>query len=115
VGLALLCQMRQERTRGMYDTPEIHVHQAVHLLLVNLVKFSYQGHAGIVDEYVDVGMTKDCVSRKVLDLTRFRDIDDMGRNSLWADAGDFSGNRQQACSVAITERQFAVPFREFQR
>src|SRR6185437_9966506 len=76
---------------------------------------SYQRHAGIVDEYVDIGMIKNCLLRKVLDLIGLRDIDDMGRNLLWTGPGDFSGDRQQACFIAVTERQFAVPFREFQR
>ena len=107
--------MRQERTCGMYDAPEIHVHQPVHLLLVYLVKFSYQRHAGIVDEYVEIGMIRNCLLRKVLDLIGLRDIDDMGRKLLWTGPGDFSGDRQQACFIAVTERQFAVPFREFQR
>src|SRR6185437_1404844 len=115
VGLALPFKMRQERSCGMYDAPEIHVHQPVHLLLVYLVKFSYQRHAGIVDEYVDIGMIKNCLLRKVLDLIGLRDIDDMGRNLLWTGPGDFSGDRQQSCFIAVTERQFAVPFREFQR
>ena len=46
-------------------------------------------------------MASDRLLRKVPDLIGFRDIDDMGRNSLRASSGDLGGDRQQACLVAI--------------
>ena len=68
-------KMRQERPGAVHHAPEIDVHQPVHLRLVDLVELAHQRDAGIVDDDVEAGMSRDRGLRERLDLVGLADID----------------------------------------
>ncbi len=99
----------------MHHTPEIDVHQPVHLRLVDFVELAEQGDAGIVDDDVEPGMGGDGGFCEVRDLLRLADIDAVGRDLWRTSPADLGGGRLQPRVVAIGQRQIAAARRQLER
>ena len=108
-------KVRQERARAMHDAPEIDVHQPVDLRLVDLVKLTEQGDAGVVHDDVEFGMAGDCGLGELLDLRRLRDVEPMNRDFSLMRPLDLVGERCEARFVHIRHRDVAAARCELKR